>query len=385
MQEADHGPLVHGQALLAPVPASPLRSGRRARVRGHERREDVQRQREDDRGALVGPDLEQRLQVAQLQRGRLAAEDRRGVGELLRRLELALGVDDLRAPLALGLGLAGHRPLHRLGDLDVLDLDDRDLDAPRLGLLVDDLLQLLVEPLALGQELVEVGAAEHGAQRRLGDLRGGRRERLDRRHRRRRVDDAEVADRGDPGRDVVARDQLLGRDRHRDRPQVDAHHPVHAGPQGDEPGPADRQQPAEAEHHGPLVLAQDAQAEQGDRRQDDRERRRGRWSRRRSFRAVLRGPAAAAGGRAAPRRASASRSRGWGPGSSPDARRSRAAASARRPRRPRPARRARRARRARGCGPCRRPARAPRARRASATGRGGSGRPRSAATGRGAG
>jgi hypothetical protein len=35
------------------------------------------------------------------------------------------------------------------GQLDVLDLDDADLDAPRLGLLVDDLLELGVDLLAL--------------------------------------------------------------------------------------------------------------------------------------------------------------------------------------------------------------------------------------------
>ena len=48
----------------------------------------------------------------------------RGVGEALGGRELALGVDDLRAPLALGLGLAGHGALHRLREFDVLDLDD---------------------------------------------------------------------------------------------------------------------------------------------------------------------------------------------------------------------------------------------------------------------
>src|SRR4051794_24478883 len=57
----------------------------------------------------------------------------------------------LRPPLALGLGLLGHRPLHRLRDADVADLDGGDLDPPRLGLLVDDLLQVLVELLALGE------------------------------------------------------------------------------------------------------------------------------------------------------------------------------------------------------------------------------------------
>ena len=100
-----------------------------------------------------------------------AADHRGRLRELVRGLELALGGDDLRAPLALGLGLARHRALHRLRDLDVLDLDGRDLDSPRLGLLVDDALELVVEAVALGQQRVELGAAEHGAQRRLRDLR----------------------------------------------------------------------------------------------------------------------------------------------------------------------------------------------------------------------
>src|SRR6478736_5523736 len=50
-----------------------------------------------------------------------------------------------RAPLALGLGLGGHRALHVLRDLDVLDLDRRHLDAPRTGLVVDHLLERVVE------------------------------------------------------------------------------------------------------------------------------------------------------------------------------------------------------------------------------------------------
>ena len=84
------------------------------------------------------------LGKAELERGRVLADDVRRGGELLGRLELTLGVDDLGPPLALGLGLARHRPLHRLGDLHVLDLDRGDLHAPGLGLLVDDRLQVLV-------------------------------------------------------------------------------------------------------------------------------------------------------------------------------------------------------------------------------------------------
>ena len=54
-----------------------------------------------------------------------------GVLQPLGGLVLALGVDHLRAPFALGLRLPGHRALHPLRDLDVLHLDDRNLDAPR--------------------------------------------------------------------------------------------------------------------------------------------------------------------------------------------------------------------------------------------------------------
>ena len=93
--------------------------------------------------------------------------------ELLRRLELAVGRDDLRPPLALGLGLARHRALHLLGQPDVADLDEVDLHAPRLGLLVERGLQLGVDAVALTEQLVELVAADDRTQRRLRDeLRG---------------------------------------------------------------------------------------------------------------------------------------------------------------------------------------------------------------------
>ena len=163
-----------------------------------------------------------------------------------RGLELALGVDDLRAALALGLGLARHRVLHALGDLDVLDLDGRDLHAPGLGLVVDDLLQVLVEALALGQQRVELGLAEHRAQRRLRDLRGRGQHVLDLDDRPGRVDDAEVGDRGDARGHVVAGDDVLRRDLQRDRAQAHADHAVDAGQQQDQARPALARSPARA-------------------------------------------------------------------------------------------------------------------------------------------
>ena len=138
---------------------------------GLEHRPDqVDRHREHDGRVLISADLAQGLEIAELEGGRVAPDYVGRVGQPGGGLRLALGVDDLRSPLALGLGLAGDRVLHALGDLDVLDLDRGHLDAPWLGLGVDHLLQRLVQAFALAQQVVEVDAAEHRAQRRLGDL-----------------------------------------------------------------------------------------------------------------------------------------------------------------------------------------------------------------------
>src|SRR5581483_7129876 len=98
-----------------------------------ERLDEVHRRREDDRGGAAARDLEHRLQIAELECDRVVLDHERRILQLLRRLELALGVDDLRAPLALGLSLPCHRTLHAARDLDVLHLDDRDLDPPGPG------------------------------------------------------------------------------------------------------------------------------------------------------------------------------------------------------------------------------------------------------------
>src|SRR5947209_7628864 len=45
--------------------------------------DDVDREREDDGRVLLDADLRERLEIAQLQRGRLGGEDLRGIGETL--------------------------------------------------------------------------------------------------------------------------------------------------------------------------------------------------------------------------------------------------------------------------------------------------------------
>src|SRR5829696_4917484 len=117
---------------------------------------------QDDGGVLLARDLAHRLKEPELQRLR-ALQTIRGLPEALGGLVLALGRYDLGPPLPLALGLARHRPLHLLRDLHVLDLHHADLDAPGVGLLVDDPLELLVYLLAVDEQVVEVLLPEHAA------------------------------------------------------------------------------------------------------------------------------------------------------------------------------------------------------------------------------
>src|SRR5258707_12838563 len=78
----------------------------RRETRPDDRLEQVDRDREHRRGVVLGRDLGEGLEVAELHRERLRGEDPGGLGELLAGLELAFGVDDLGAALALGFRLA---------------------------------------------------------------------------------------------------------------------------------------------------------------------------------------------------------------------------------------------------------------------------------------
>src|SRR5690606_5638557 len=99
---------------LGPDPAHPF----------DERADDVDGQREHHGGVLIRTQFEQGLQITQLQRRRTLAEGHRGVAEFGRRLQFAARTDHLRPSFPFRLGLPGHRALHHLGDLDVLDLHD---------------------------------------------------------------------------------------------------------------------------------------------------------------------------------------------------------------------------------------------------------------------
>jgi len=100
---------------------------------------------------------------------------RRG-GELAGGEYLAVCRDDLaRFSRSASVWRAIDRALHALGQLDVLQLDDRDLDAPVLGLDIEDLADVLGDRAGLRQQFTKRVAPDDGTRRGLGDLvdRGG--------------------------------------------------------------------------------------------------------------------------------------------------------------------------------------------------------------------
>ena len=123
----------------------------------------IERQREHDGAVLFGGNLGQRLQITQLQRCRLTADDRGCIRQLLTGDELAFRVNDFRSFLTLGFCLTRHSTLHGLWQLEIAHLDARHLHAPCAGLGVDHLLELGVDLVSLRQQVIQVRLAQDAA------------------------------------------------------------------------------------------------------------------------------------------------------------------------------------------------------------------------------
>lgn len=79
----------------------------------------------------------------------------RGCRQRVSGQRLPLGRDDLGVPFPLCFCLAGHRPLHALGQLNVLEIDQGDHLSPVGGLHVEDPLDVDVDPVSLGHRLIK--------------------------------------------------------------------------------------------------------------------------------------------------------------------------------------------------------------------------------------
>ena len=91
---------------------------------------------------------------------------RDGVGclaELHRGLVFPFGGYDLRPTFALGLGFLYHGALHVVGEGNVFDLDCRHLRAPRLGVPVEHILNLLVDARGIRKKLIKAKWSNNNA------------------------------------------------------------------------------------------------------------------------------------------------------------------------------------------------------------------------------
>ena len=181
-------------------------------------------------------------------------------------------MDDFGPALAFGFGLFGNGADHRFVEVDVLDLDVGDLDAPGIRLGVQDLLDVDVQALALGEEFVKLVLAQHCTQGGLCQLAGGHQEVFHLYYGLLRIEDAEVQHGVDLDRDVVASDHVLGRHIQYHGAQINSDHLLDHRNQQDQAWPFDLPEATELEYHCALVFSQDAKGRprQCDQQQQER-------------------------------------------------------------------------------------------------------------------
>src|ERR1700687_1575944 len=182
---------------------------------------DIDRQGKHNRCVLLDTYLRQSLQVAELDRGRLRFQNFRGIREFLPSFEPPSSMNKLCAAFAFGFRLPCDGALHLLGDVDLFHLDFGNLNAPRLRVRVEYDLELGVDLIALREYFIKFELSDDASNGGLRELRSRIGVVLHLRKRLIGVDHAEVANRIDLHRDVVARDDVLRRNVERLNPHVD--------------------------------------------------------------------------------------------------------------------------------------------------------------------
>src|SRR5262249_24884554 len=101
-------------------------------------------------------DIEKRDKIPKLHSLRHRRQDLCGIEQFLCGLLLALSINDLGTTGTFGLGLASDRANHALVEVDALDLNSGDLDAPGFGLLIEHVLNVGIELVSLSQHGVKI-------------------------------------------------------------------------------------------------------------------------------------------------------------------------------------------------------------------------------------
>ena len=105
------------------------------------------------------------LVAHEIQHHQLSASTKnaRRLGNHLRCLLLAFGIDDLGAPRTLGFGLLSDGANHALVQVHVFDLHVADLYSPGIGLGIEDALDIGIESLAAGEHVIQFVLAMVGS------------------------------------------------------------------------------------------------------------------------------------------------------------------------------------------------------------------------------
>src|SRR3984893_17508424 len=180
------------------------------------------------------------------------------LAELHRGLVFPFSSDDLRATLALGLGLLCHCTLHIVGEYNVFNLDRCYLSAPRLRVPVDDVLDLLVDARGVREKLIEAESTNDIAYSGLADLIDRIVDVLNHDHGSFRIGNMIVSDCRDVDRDVILGDDFLRGDLHRDGAPRYAHHLLDGNEEEREPRPAHALEFSEKKYDAALVLPEPA-------------------------------------------------------------------------------------------------------------------------------
>lgn len=170
------------------------------------------------------------------------------------------GGDDGSAAFALGFGLLGHGAFHIGGEFNVLEFNRLNINAPFVGLSVDNSADLGGDFIALAEDFIEVEITSDIAQGGLSEggsgvfIAGSFKDGFG------SVDDASIDHGVDIDSDVITRDDFLLGDVHWGGADVNLDHLVNIGDNNAKTGVENTGEFAEAQHDATLILIDDANA-----------------------------------------------------------------------------------------------------------------------------
>lgn len=176
----------------------------------------------------------------------------------------SFGRNNGSATFAFGFGLLSHGAFHVGREFDVLEFNILDVNAPLVGLGVNDLADLCGDLVAFAENFVEVEIASHVPKSSLGESAGGIRIVGSLKDGFGGVDNAEIDDSVDINSDIVASDNFLLRNVHRSSTNINLNHMVDVGDDDAEARLQNAREFTEAKHNAAFVLIDNTDARYND-------------------------------------------------------------------------------------------------------------------------